>query len=134
RVSSSGSPGGEINIQSTTVDDTSPSVALKRGRRFVVAYDTSSKVRVTEASATDTVIDTVDARPPRPNPAVRIDASRRCTLTYTSLAPQGPPPPGGAGNSGGGSGSLFWLHIPDPGTVQSAPALSTDGLHRPMRT
>jgi hypothetical protein len=85
RVTSAGSLGPELNIQSTSANDTSPSVALKHGGGgFVVAYDSSTRVKVTQVSASDTVVATYDAGSSRTGPAVSIDGFDRYMLTDTS--------------------------------------------------
>jgi hypothetical protein len=93
RVSSIGSLGSEINIQSTSSDETSPSVALKRGGGgFVVAYNSSGHVKATEVSAFDSVLATNDAGSLRSAPAVSIDGFDRYMLTDTSTEFQFPFP------------------------------------------
>jgi hypothetical protein len=94
RVSSAGSVGGEINIQSTLANEGNASVALKRGGGgFVVSYDSGSNVKVTEVSATDAVLATYDAGSQRFGSAVSIDGFDRYTLAYTSTETQGFPFP-----------------------------------------
>ena len=85
RVSAAASLGAELNIQSTSANENSPSVALKRGGGgFVVSYNSTSNVKVTEVSAFDTVVATHDAGSLRSGPAVSIDGFDHYMLTYTS--------------------------------------------------
>jgi hypothetical protein len=85
RVSPLGSLGAEINIQSTTAQETAPAVALKQGGGgFVVAYNSASSVKVTEVSAFDTVLATIDAGSSRFGPAISIDGNNNYLLTDTS--------------------------------------------------
>jgi hypothetical protein len=123
RLSSAGSFGNEINIQSTSVDDAEPAVALEHsGGAFVVAYDTGSKVRVTEVSGSDTLLMTQDAGDLRTGPAVSFDGFDRYMLAYTSLDIQGSPPHRDL-DIKGRFGSLFTLtHIGGP--VQQGPPIS----------
>jgi hypothetical protein len=85
RVSSAGIAGSEINIQSTTANETAPSVALNRGGGgFVVAYNGASGATVSEVSATDAVLATFSLGFFREGPAVSIDGFGEYLLTYNS--------------------------------------------------
>jgi hypothetical protein len=91
RVSPTGSVGAELNIRNTSADETRPSVALKPGPAgggFVVAYNRSGGVGVTEVSASGAVLANHDIGSPSEiavGPTVRIDGSGHYLLTYTTL-------------------------------------------------
>jgi hypothetical protein len=109
RVSSDGSTGNEITIQSSSVDNTSPAVALKHGGgAFVVAYDSSTRVKVTEVTGADIPVATYDAGAPRTGPAISIDGLDRYMLTYTSLDFDTSPPHSRNLDIKGRFGTLFW--------------------------
>jgi hypothetical protein len=89
RLSGTGLLGGEINVQSTTANETSPSVALEgNAGAFVVAYDSGIGVNVSEVNSSNVVIDTYSAGQSRFAPAISINAQNEFLVTYTAdIAP-----------------------------------------------
>jgi len=89
RLSNTGVLGDEINVQSTTANETSPSVALEgNAGAFVVAYDSGIGVNVSEVNSSNVVIDTYSAGQSRFAPAISINAQNEFLVTYTAdIAP-----------------------------------------------
>jgi len=87
RLSNTGVLGGVINVQSTTANETSPSVALEgNAGAFVVAYDSGIGVNVSEVNSSNVVIDTFSAGQSRFFPAVSINAQNEFLVTYDGAA------------------------------------------------
>jgi hypothetical protein len=85
RFSGTGVLSGEINVQSTTANETSPSVALQgNAGAFVVAYDSGTGVNVSAVNSSNTVIATLSAGQTRYGPAISINAQNQFLVTYTA--------------------------------------------------
>jgi hypothetical protein len=87
RLSNTGVLGNEINVGSTSANETSPSVALEgNAGAFVVAYDSGAGVKVSEVNSSNVVIDTFSAGQSRFFPAVSINAQNEFLVTYDGAA------------------------------------------------
>src|SRR5262249_14701827 len=88
RVTGNGAVGGEIDIHSTTANETNPTVALRRdgGLSFVVAYDSNAfgtnRVQVAEVNASNVIVARHDDGGSRSFPALSIDGDGDYLLTY----------------------------------------------------
>jgi len=87
RLSNTGVLGNEINVGSTSANETSPSVALEgNAGAFVVAYDSGAGVKVSEVNSSNVVIDTFSAGQLRFAPAISINAQNEFLVTYNGEA------------------------------------------------
>ncbi len=84
RLGSNGVLSGEINVQHTSANETSPSVALEgNAGAFVVAYDSGTVVDVSEVNSSNVAIHTFSTGQDRFSPAVSINAQNNYLVTYT---------------------------------------------------
>lgn len=93
RVSNVGVMGGEINVQSASTDESSPVVSLHRTNgRFVVAYTTRTStvapnaIRVTEVSASDSILANITTVTSRSRPSISINAAGDYMLAYNGTS------------------------------------------------
>jgi hypothetical protein len=86
RFSGTGVLSGEINVQSTTANETVPSVALEgNAGAFVVAYDSGIGVNVSEVNSSNVVFSTQSAGQLRFAPAISINAQNEFLVTYDGI-------------------------------------------------